>query len=399
MDAHRIVDRWQRLKLDRSTHEGVWQEIAEYLAPLARRVSGGDAHAGRHGANEKCSNSTPLIAADNFTGGIYSMMTNPANRWLALKLEDDDLNEYAPARDWLYAVETRVLNSFGPQISRFYNVIPALYGDLACFGNAVFSSEEVFVGRAAHPGPHACARRYLHRRECARRRRHRLSPLHGRSAQRAQMFGDRLSRAAQKAAKQDPFKTLEFIHCVEPANGERERRIRSRRLTSRSMRASWWRAAVTPRCPIKCRVGRRRAARSTAGASANPLLADVKMLNRMDRTTIRAAEKLADPPLLAGDEGVVKAARTYSGGVTYGAHRFRRQPVDQAALHRRQRVGRVRDDGGAAQHDPRRILFLPAPACRLAEHDGDGMAGQAGREAAADGAEPGAHSVGVSLAA
>ena len=42
-------------------------------------------------------------------------------------------------------------------------------------------------------------------------------------------------------------------------------------------------------------------------------------LNRMDRTTIRAAEKLADPPLLAGDEGVVKAARTYSGGVTYGA--------------------------------------------------------------------------------
>ena len=49
------------------------------------------------------------------------------------------------------------------------------------------------------------------------------------------------------------------------------------------------------------------------------MLADVKMLNRMDRTTIRAAEKMADPPLLAGDEGVVKAARTYSGGVTYGA--------------------------------------------------------------------------------
>ena len=49
------------------------------------------------------------------------------------------------------------------------------------------------------------------------------------------------------------------------------------------------------------------------------VLADVKMLNRMDRTTIRAAQKVADPPLLAGDEGVIKAARTYSGGITYGA--------------------------------------------------------------------------------
>ena len=32
------------------------------------------------------------------------------------------------------------------------------------------------------------------------------------------------------------------------------------------------------------------------------VLADVKMLNRMDRTTIRAAEKMADPPLLAPPE-------------------------------------------------------------------------------------------------
>jgi hypothetical protein len=45
----------------------------------------------------------------------------------------------------------------------------------------------------------------------------------------------------------------------------------------------------------------------------------VKMLNRMDETAIKAAQKIADPPLAAADEGVIKAARTWPGGITYGA--------------------------------------------------------------------------------
>jgi hypothetical protein len=48
-------------------------------------------------------------------------------------------------------------------------------------------------------------------------------------------------------------------------------------------------------------------------------IADVKMLNRMGESTIKAAQKIADPPLAAPDEGVIKAARTWPGGITYGA--------------------------------------------------------------------------------
>jgi len=145
LDAHGIVDRWQRLKLDRSVHEGVWQEIAEYLRPLRAEFLAQSRTPGAR-RDQKVFDSTPLIAADNFTGGLYSMMTNPVNRWFALKLEDDDLNDDAAVRGWLYAVESRLLQSFGPQLSKFYNVVPALYADLACFGTAVFSSEEMFGG-------------------------------------------------------------------------------------------------------------------------------------------------------------------------------------------------------------------------------------------------------------
>ncbi len=305
------------MKNDRSTHEAVWQEIAEYLRPLRAEFLAQTRTPGAK-RDAKVFDSTPLIAADNFTGGIYSMMTNPANRWFALKLEDEDLNDYAPARDWLYAVETRLLNSFGPQISRFYNVLPALYADLACFGNAVFSSEEVYSGeRRILDRTHALAdicftENALGDVDTVYRR----FTVEARNAR--SMFGDGLSRDAQKAAERDPFKKVEFIHCVEPAEeGARPHSFASTyvEVDARIEVARGGYAEMPYQVPRWAQASGEVYGRGLGES----VLADVKMLNRMDRTTIRAAEKLADPPLLAGDEGVVRAARTYSGGVTYGA--------------------------------------------------------------------------------
>ena len=47
-------------------------------------------------------------------------------------------------------------------------------------------------------------------------------------------------------------------------------------------------------------------------------LPDVKMLNAMSKTTIVAAQKAVDPPLLAVDEVAVRGLRTHPGGIIYG---------------------------------------------------------------------------------
>jgi hypothetical protein len=47
-------------------------------------------------------------------------------------------------------------------------------------------------------------------------------------------------------------------------------------------------------------------------------IADIKMLNKMSETTIRAAEKAVDPPLLMSDDGVVLPLETFPGGVNIG---------------------------------------------------------------------------------
>lgn len=46
-------------------------------------------------------------------------------------------------------------------------------------------------------------------------------------------------------------------------------------------------------------------------------LPDIKMLNEMCRTTLRAAQKVVDPPLLVADDGVVLPVRTAPASINY----------------------------------------------------------------------------------
>jgi hypothetical protein len=47
-------------------------------------------------------------------------------------------------------------------------------------------------------------------------------------------------------------------------------------------------------------------------------LPDVKQLNAVVRTTLRAVQKATDPPLVASDDGVIKPVRTAPGAIIYG---------------------------------------------------------------------------------
>ena len=46
-------------------------------------------------------------------------------------------------------------------------------------------------------------------------------------------------------------------------------------------------------------------------------LPDVKMLNEMSKTTIKAAQKQVDPPLLVPDDGFLLPVRTVPGGLNF----------------------------------------------------------------------------------
>jgi hypothetical protein len=126
--------RWNEMKTARSEHEQLWEDIARLMRPGRGGFRTGDP-GGR--TIDKPLSSAPIHANDNFAAGLYGTLTNPANRWFGFRTNNNDLNTWHEGRMWLDHVTDRVLASFGPSVSPFYSAAIQTFGDLSSFGNAV----------------------------------------------------------------------------------------------------------------------------------------------------------------------------------------------------------------------------------------------------------------------
>jgi hypothetical protein len=318
-EASRICFRYDRLKSERGTFENNWQEIAEVIRPMRSDFTGGRSPGDKR--TSKIFDSTPLMAADNFAGGIYGMMTSPSNRWFSLTIDGDDgLSAYGPVKDWLYHVTTILLDSFGPAYSRFYSVVPSFYSDLACVGNAVFYSEEQEGSFRINDSVRALSECVFAENEYGEIDTvFRRFGIDARNA--VSWFPETASKELRKIAEKSPYEKVWLLHAVEPNPEYNPERLNSRPFLStyvyekeKSILATngYW------EMPYQCCRWSQAAGETYGRGLGEIVIADVKTLNQQSRTSLVSAQKAADPPLLAPDEGVIRQARTYPGGITYG---------------------------------------------------------------------------------
>ncbi|MEX0306038.1 MAG: portal protein [Ruegeria sp.] len=131
--AEEAIQRWGELKAERTMFEQDWTDIASLIRPQ-RGGFGMDSPTMRK--LEKPLSSEPVIAHGNMAAGIYSGITNPANRWGGFDTPDADLNKWQPMAEWNDQATRIVMNSFSPSVSSFYPASYQAYADLAAFGNA-----------------------------------------------------------------------------------------------------------------------------------------------------------------------------------------------------------------------------------------------------------------------
>jgi len=126
--------RWTDLKSERSQFESDWEDIARLIRPQRGGFRSGDP---AHKTTEKPLSSGPIIAQSNLSAGLYGTLTNPANRWFGLSTPDPALNDDQDMREWLDLVASRILRSFSPEVSPFYDAAIQGFSDLCAFGNFV----------------------------------------------------------------------------------------------------------------------------------------------------------------------------------------------------------------------------------------------------------------------
>ncbi|MCA3679283.1 MAG: hypothetical protein IOC01_15705, partial [Methylobacterium sp.] len=145
MDRTWLIDRHNELKTLRQPEERLWKQIAELLRPDDQDFQGKTSN---NSAMDEILDSTPLYALEDFTGGMFGQLTNPANDWFGLGIADEELMLYQPVKQWFWTVKQRIRATLGPTMSSFYTEVPSWFADTGAFGIGTLYSEEE-IGRGS----------------------------------------------------------------------------------------------------------------------------------------------------------------------------------------------------------------------------------------------------------
>lgn len=321
--AARIIARHQKMKSMRSQWETHWQECADYVIPRKNDINRTSTAGSKK--NLHLYDSTATQAAELLAGALHGMLTNPTSLFFGLTTADDKLNRNDVARLWLDQATRKMHNVLNN--SNFQTEVHELYTDLTWAGTAGMLIEED-EDESDDSQIIRFSSRHIAELFVEENNKGRIDTVYRVYKWKARQvlleFGEEnVPEVIKKMAVQDPSRDFEIIHACEP---------RDKKLTKgKGGPLSWPFASTFVLVEEGCvlREGGFREfpyavprwtkdSGETYGRSpAMNCLPDVKMINEMMKTTIRAAQKTVDPPLQAPDDGFIGPIRTTPAGMNY----------------------------------------------------------------------------------
>ena len=311
-----LLSRFDRLQGQRENWETHWQEVADYMQPrkadVTKRRARGDKRM------EQIFDSSPIQAVELLAASLHGMLTNPSTPWFTLRFKDEEIENEDEAKLWLEASTDAMYTAFNR--SNFQQEIFELYHDLITFGTAAMFIEEddddIIKFSTRHINEVFIAENDKGRIDTI----YRKFKISARAA--IQKFGEAVSADVQTKAKKDPYEEVEILHSVYPRSDFNPNKKDKANMPFESVYMEFKNGNelsvggfrefpfVVPRYL--------KASNEIYGRSpAMTALPDVKMLNEMSKTTIKAAQKQVDPPLLVPDDGFLLPVRTVPGGLNF----------------------------------------------------------------------------------
>jgi len=322
--AEAIVKRAEGLKsgVERKQFEDHAQQIAELVMPRK------DAFYNENTPGEKkmqrVYDPTGIHSNEMLAAGLHGMATNPATRWFGIRLLDEELMERDDVKEWLSSIERimfREMHAPGPKLTTHLH---ELYLDLGAFGTGV-----MFIGKSANDQLLFQTR---HLGECFidENAEGRVDTVYRcfemNVRQLWQMSEDKdwslSSKTAKMAEKQEWNQKVKVIHAVYP----RAEREKGKETADNMPYASIYLEEAEQHIllesgfeefPYAVPRWYKQAGERYGRSPGMTALPDVKMLQEMMKTTLKAAQKIVDPPLQVPDDGVVGPVRTIPGGLNF----------------------------------------------------------------------------------
>ena len=312
----KLISRFERLSGRRQNWETHWQEVADYMLPrksdINKKRSRGDKRM------ELIFDSSPLQALELLASSLHGMLTNPSTPWFTLrfkKLEDFNDDE---AKIWLEEATEVMYKAFNR--SNFQQEIFELYHDLITFGTAAMFIEEDDDDLLKF------STRHIDEVYIAESQKGKIDTIFRKfnitARALVQKFGDKVSKDITALSQKNPYEEIPIIHAVYPRNDFNPSKKDKKNMPFESIYFEYKggnELSVSGFKEFPFVVPRYlKASNEVYGRSpAMTALPDVKMLNEMSKTTIKAAQKQVDPPLLVPDDGFLLPVRTVPGGLNF----------------------------------------------------------------------------------
>lgn len=272
--------------------------------------------------HQKIINGSANDALRIIAAGLQGGLTSPSRPWFALTMNDENLAEFQPVREWLHNVRSILMTIFSR--SNFYGSIHSMYKELAAFGTGAMLIEEDFES-VIRARPFTIGE-YM----TALDSKYRARTLYRQFA----MTADQMIEAYGIEAVSDQIKScydngngekrFEVVQAIEP-NGllnPYRKDFQGKQFISahfelnndpdKMLRLSGYNEM--PFVVARWDVNGVDVYGTAPGMDA---LGDVKMLQKMEEKKLKALDKMVDPPMNAPSSMKGKGATVIAGGVNY----------------------------------------------------------------------------------
>lgn len=316
--ANKLIKEYDGCVADRSNWDSYWRIIAQYVIPFKDDVYQVNREGQKKGHD--IFDGTAILANETLASALHSMLTNPSIPWFGLSTGIPELDKRDEVRKFLQET-TRVMHNIFND-SNFQVEIHEVYLDLGSFGTALmlieeddediirFRSSPVYTSHIKENSKgvvDTVYRKYQHTVQ-------QIFDTYGKSAFPENMSLDSIMK--------DPTRKLEVVHCVFPRKERAYGVVTSQNMPWASvhvlkdyktiLKESGYTSFpyVTPRWT--------KLSNELYGRSpAMKALPDIQMLNKMMKVTIRGAEKMVDPPIMAPDDGISLPIKLTPSGINY----------------------------------------------------------------------------------
>lgn len=311
--VNELLQKQQRLESDRSNFEHHWAEIAPLVLPRQDDFFNDVSVKGERRTRNKYDD-TATLALDRGSAAIEGILVPRGQFWHDLGV-DEALNDDYEAQVWVESVRDFLFKQRYSAKSNFASQAHEYIVSLLAFGTAVMSVEDMVGDGLKYKSSHLSEHYIM---ENARGiidvdyRKYRMT-----AKQAYEKFKDKTPQKVLDTLEKEPNRRMEFLHVVMPdENGDSDFPFVGYHISCEDKEL----VSIGGFKTFPYIISRwNTAPNETYGRSpAMNVLSEIKMLNQIRKTDLKARHNAVDPPILAADQHTIRKLSMKAGAINFG---------------------------------------------------------------------------------